>query len=89
MRLTFSVVGDIEDPKFEPGPLIEEVMSKAMSDKIAARLAELPRDVVKMSERAISGEMDFKEESKEWGQQIETGIVRMQEELIKLLERKK
>ncbi|MDD5680858.1 MAG: DUF748 domain-containing protein [Candidatus Omnitrophica bacterium] len=66
VKFDFNIGGTLNDPKFEPGPIVKEVMSKAFGDRIAARLRELPRDVVKMSEKAIKGDIDIGKESKIW-----------------------
>lgn len=66
VKFSFNIGGTLSDPKFEPGPAIKEVISKALGDRIAAYLRELPRDVVKMSEKAIKGDIDFGKESQVW-----------------------
>jgi hypothetical protein len=53
MRFSFNIVGTIDDPKFDPGPLIQQVLSNALRDKIISKLQELPREVIKMSEKAL------------------------------------
>lgn len=71
VRFGFSINGAPNDLKFEPGPLIQKVLSKALGDRIAARLKELPRDVAKMSEMAIKGNLDIGKETQIWLKEIE------------------
>lgn len=53
VKFDFNIVGTIDDPKFEFGPVIQQVLIKALHDKIVAKLQELPREVIKISEKAI------------------------------------
>jgi len=50
IEFSFNVSGTITDPKFEAGPVIQQVLSKALQDQIMAKLQELPG---KMLKRAI------------------------------------
>ncbi|MBU4376877.1 MAG: hypothetical protein KKD29_05285 [Candidatus Omnitrophica bacterium] len=71
VKFGFNINGPLNDPKFEPSPLIQKVLSKALGDRIAAKLKELPRDVAKMSEKAIKGDLDIGKESQIWFKEIE------------------
>ena len=83
VKFSFNIGGTLSDPKFEPGPVIEEVISKALGDRIAARLRELPRDVVKISEKAIRGDIDFGKESQVWIEGLEKQFETFKKELKK------
>ena len=62
VEFDFNLVGALDDLKFDPAsPVIQQVLTKALQDKIMARLRELPREVIKMSEKAIK---DFEKEGK-------------------------
>lgn len=83
VKFNFNIEGTLSDPKFEPGPVIKEVISKALGDRIAARLKELPRDVVKISEKAIKGDIDFGKESQVWVEGLEKQFEALKKELKK------
>jgi hypothetical protein len=83
VKFNFNIGGTLNDPKFEPGPIVKDVMSKALGDKIAARFRELPRDVVKISEKAINGDIDIGKESKIWLDEMGKKFEDMKKELKK------
>ncbi len=83
VRFSFNIVGMLNDPKFEPSPIIQDVLSKALGDRIAARLKELPRDVAKISERAAKGDLDIGKESQIWLKELETRFEDFKKELKK------
>ena len=49
----FNIVGTISDPKFEVGPVIQQVLTKALRDKIMTKLQDIPFEMLKMGERSI------------------------------------
>jgi len=53
VEFSFRVDGTINDPRFNCGPIIEQVLSDALGDKIMAELRKLPREVIKISEKTI------------------------------------
>lgn len=81
VKFSFNIGGTLSDPRFEPSPVIKEVMSKALGDKIAARLRELPREVVKISEKAIKGDIDLGKESQVWIKGVEKQFEAFKREL--------
>lgn len=83
VKFSFNIGGTLRDPKFEPGPVIKEVISKALGDRIAARLRELPRDVVKISEKAVKGDIDFGKESQVWIEGLEKQFEAFKKDLKK------
>lgn len=54
IEFSFNIVGTIDDPKFDAGPVVKQVLSNAIGDKIISRLRELPREVIKISEKALN-----------------------------------
>ena len=83
VRFSFKIVGMLNDPKFEPSPIIQDVLSKALGDRIAARLRELPRDVTKISKSAIKGDLDIGKESQVWLKELEIRFENFKNELKK------
>lgn len=77
----FDINGALSSPVFEPGPLIQKVLSKALGDKIAARLKELPRDVAKISKMAVNGYLDIGKEPQAWFKEMEKRFENFKEEL--------
>jgi len=53
VSFSFNLVGELNDLKFDPDPLIKKILSRALADKIMSQIQEWPRDVVKMGEKAI------------------------------------
>ncbi len=60
VEFDFNLVGTINDPRFDLGPIVEKILTRALEDKIMATLRELPREVVKMSEKAIKESLEGK-----------------------------
>ena len=58
VKFSFNIRGTLDDPKFDPGPLIRQVLSNALRKKIASKLEKLPNEVVKIGEDAISEALD-------------------------------
>ncbi len=83
VKFSFNIGGTLRDLKFEPDPTIKEVISKALGDRIAARLRELPRDVVKISEKAVKGDIDLGKESKMWIEGMEERLEAFRKDLKK------
>ena len=83
VKFSFNIGGTLSDPKFEPSPVIKEVISRALGDRIAARFRELPRDVVKISEKAIKGDIDLGKESQAWIEGLEKQFEAFKKELKK------
>ncbi len=52
VKFDFNISGTLTDPKFEPGPVIQQVLTKALQDRIMATIQGLPG---RMLERAIGG----------------------------------
>jgi hypothetical protein len=70
VEFDFDINGTLNDPRFEPGPVIKEVMANAIGDRISAALNELPREVVKISEKAVKGKIDVGKEAANWLEEI-------------------
>lgn len=88
IRFSFNIAGTIDDPKFDPGPVVQQVLSNAMRDKIITVLQELPREVVKMSEKAINENLGIKEKLGAIDGDIEEKIRDLKKELKKIIEYK-
>ncbi|MEA3306046.1 MAG: DUF748 domain-containing protein [Candidatus Omnitrophota bacterium] len=50
----FNIKGTLNDPEFDPGPLIKQVLSNALRKKMVSRLKKLPKQMVEMGEDAVS-----------------------------------
>ena len=64
IKFSFNIVGTIDDPRFDPGPVIRQVLSSAMRDKIISKLQELPREVIEMSEKVLDENLGLREKLK-------------------------
>lgn len=85
----FNIGGTINDPKFDPGPLIKQVLSNALRDKIISKIQTLPREVIKIGEKAINENLKVGEKLKildEGG--IEKKIEGIKKELKNIIEYK-
>ena len=58
VKFSFNIRGTLDDPKFDPGPLIRQVLSNALRKKIASKLKKLPNEVVKIGKDIISEGLD-------------------------------
>ena len=81
IEFDFKLVGAIHDPKFDPGPLVKQIISKALQDKIIAKLRELPREVIKISEKAIRESLEGEKELEE----IERELKKAEKKLKKII----
>jgi hypothetical protein len=86
IAFSFNIVGTIDDPKFDPGPIIKQVLFDAMRDKILAKLQELPRDVIKMGEKAFGEDLKVTETLKALDEDIEESIKSLKKELERIIE---
>jgi len=81
ITFNFDITGTIDDPQFHPGPVIKQVLSKALRDKILSKLQDLPREVIKMGEQAIK-DLEVGDKIDE----VEKEIDQIQRELKKIIE---
>lgn len=50
----FNITGTISDPKFEPGEIIQQILSKALQDKIISKIQRWPNEMIEMGEKVIN-----------------------------------
>ena len=73
MEFDFNLVGTIDDPKFDPGPIIQQVLSNALRDK--------------MSGQSIGEHLGIEEKLKDIDtEEIEGAIGGIQKELEKIID---
>ncbi|MBN1872208.1 MAG: DUF748 domain-containing protein [Candidatus Omnitrophica bacterium] len=81
IKFDFRITGTIDDPKFSPGPVIKEILSTALRDKIIAKLQDLPREMMKIGEKAIK---DLEVREKLW--ELDEEIEKIKKEMNKIME---
>jgi len=67
----FDVVGTLADPKFDPGPVVRDILINALRDKIVGKLRELPREFIKIGEKAIKEGWERGEELKRFEKELD------------------
>jgi hypothetical protein len=91
VEFSFNIVGTIDDPKFDPGPLIKQVLSNAIHNKIISKLQGLPREVIKISEKALKENLragKALDKLKIFDDEIQNKLKDIKEDLKKIIEYK-
>ena len=88
INFNFDIVGTIDDPKFTPGPVIEQILANAMRDKIIAKLQGLPREVIQMGEKALKEHLEIKDKLDISDEDIDKEIKDIKKELKKIIDYK-
>lgn len=86
IKFSFNIRGTLNDPEFDLGPLIKQVLSNALRKKIASKLKKLPEEIVKIGEDAIREGLDVGKKLKILDKDTEKVIEDMREELEKIID---
>lgn len=88
VRFSFNIGGTLDDPQFDFCPVVRGFLSNALRDKIISKFRDLPREVIKMGEKALNGDLDIKEKMEIVEEEIGKKIGDIKKEFKKIIDYK-